>query len=265
MTQPGSQARTIAVTSGKGGVGKTCLTANLAWTLARAGRRVLVVDADLGLANLDIVLNINPTATLHDVLFGACALDRAIVSAPGGLHILAAASGVAEYARMTTDVREQFPALIRTLESRYDYVFFDTGAGISDVVLYTTSLAQDVIVVATPEPTSMADAYATIKVLSATQQRQRFTLVVNQAPNAQQAQFVLTQLQAVVARFLSAPGRPPIELAYLGSVPDDPTMARAICQRTLLMDSSPASPAAKAIQTLAERLESPRATSARAA
>ncbi len=264
MNNRETDCRTIAVTSGKGGVGKTCLAANLAWALARAGRRVLVVDADFGLANLDIVLNVNPVATLHDVLFGACPLEQAIVSGPGGFHILAAASGVAEYTRMTTDLREQFPALLRTLESRYDYLFFDTGAGISDVVLYTASLAQDVIVVATPEPTSLADAYAAIKVMAVTQQRRRFSLIVNQTPTEAQAQAVFTQLRTVMGRFLSGDGRAPIELIYLGHVPDDPAMARAICQRTPIMQASPNTPAARAIQHLADGLDAASSESARA-
>lgn len=255
MSHAPTHARTIAITSGKGGVGKTCLTANLAWALARTGRRVLIIDADLGLANLDIVLNLSPTATIHEVIFGACALDDAIVPGPGGLHVLAAASGVAEYARMTTDVRERLPELVHTLEGRYDYLLFDTGAGISDVVLYTASLAQEVIIVATPEPTSMADAYATIKVMATTRQRRRFSLIVNQAPEEQQALFVSNQLQSVIDRFLSDGGRAPIELSYLGFVPDDPAMPRAICQRTPLMETAPTSPAARAIQTLANRLD----------
>jgi flagellar biosynthesis protein FlhG len=255
MTHAPTQARTIAVTSGKGGVGKTCVTANLAWTLAQAGRRVLVLDADLGLANLDIVLNVNPSRTLHDVLFGACALDEAIAQGPGGLHVLAAASGVAEYARMTEEVRDRFPELLRELESRYDFVFFDIGAGISDVVLFSTSQAREILILATPEPTSLADAYATIKVLAATQRRRHFSLVVNQAQTERQAQGVGTQLRSVVDRFLSVKGQGPIELAYLGSIPEDPAMARAICQRTPLMAMAPSSPAARAIHHLANGLE----------
>ena len=260
MSGAPTHARTMAITSGKGGVGKTCLTANLAWALAQTGRRVLIIDADLGLANLDIVLNVSPTATLHDVISGACALDDAIVPGPGGLHVLAAASGAADYARMTTDLRDRLPALVQTLEGRYDYLLFDTGAGLSDVVLYTASLAQDVIIVATPEPTSMADAYATIKVMATTQQRRRFSLIVNQAPDEPQALFVSNQLQSVIARFLSDGGRAPIELSYLGFVPDDPAMPRAICRRTPVMETAPASPAALAIQALAQRLEAAAAT-----
>lgn len=255
MTNRQGQGRTIAVTSGKGGVGKTCLTANLALTLSSAGRRVLVLDADLGLANLDIVLNVNPTTTLHDVLFGDCSLEQAIVPGPGGLHLLAAASGVAEYARMTADVHDRFPELLHTLQSQYEYIFFDTGAGISDVVLFTTALAHDVIIVATPEPTSLADAYATIKVMASTQHRCRFSLVVNQVSGEQQAQSVFGQLRTVAQRFLSCNGQAPIELSYLGSIPDDPAMAQAICRRTPIMQTTPNSPAARAIQRLADGLD----------
>ncbi|GAB4042553.1 MAG: hypothetical protein Fur0014_14810 [Rubrivivax sp.] len=142
--------RITAVTSGKGGVGKTFVAANLAAALARQGQRVLVLDADLGLANLDVVLNLFPKITLHDVFSGKSRLDEAILPAPGGFSVLLAGSGMVEYSRMTPEVREQLQQVIDEVAPRYDHVLLDTGAGISDVVLYTVSLAHDVIVVATP-------------------------------------------------------------------------------------------------------------------
>src|SRR6185369_6320502 len=159
------KASVLAVTSGKGGVGKTFFSANLAAALARRGERVLVLDADLGLANLDVVLNLHPKITLHDVFTGKASLEEAILPAPGGFSVLLAGSGLVEYSRLTPHVREQLVDIIERVAPRFDRILLDTGAGISDVVLHAISLADDVLVIATPEPTSMTDAYATIKLL----------------------------------------------------------------------------------------------------
>ncbi len=158
--------KVMAVTSGKGGVGKTFVSANLAAALAKRGQRVLVLDADLGLANLDVVLNLYPKVTLHDVFSGKSTIEEAVIQAPGGFSVLLAGSGMVEYSRLTPEIRADFLRIIRGLVPRYDVVLLDTGAGISDVVLFAVSLASVVLVVATPEPTSLTDAYATIKVLA---------------------------------------------------------------------------------------------------
>ena len=249
------RARVIAVTSGKGGVGKSVLTANLAWTLVHAGRRVLVLDADLGLANLDILLNLEPKATLHDVLCGNRALCEVILEGPGGLHILPAGSGMAEYCRMTSDLRERLPDILETLARDYDYVFLDTGAGISEVVLFTTGLADEVIVVATPEPTSLADAYAAVKVMALQQERSVFTLLMNQVTKERPGHMLATQLQQVADRFLRIQLGRQISLAYLGSVPADPAVERSVCQRRLLMAHAPASAAARAVLAVGAELD----------
>ena len=175
---PGAGARITAVTSGKGGVGKTFVAANLAAALARAGQRVLVLDADLGLANLDVVLNLAARITLHDVFTGRATLDQALQPAPGGFTVLLAGSGLVEYSRMTPEVRDKLLDVIAQVRPRFDQVLLDTGAGISDVVLFTVSLADEVLVVATPEPTSLTDAYATIKVLASTQAARPMRLLV---------------------------------------------------------------------------------------
>ena len=171
--------KVLAVTSGKGGVGKTFVSANLAAALAKRGHRVLVLDADLGLANLDVVLNLYPKITLHDVFTGKAKLEEAIVRAPGGFSVLLAGSGMVEYSRLTPEVRDDFLRIISGLMPHYDIVLLDTGAGISDVVLFAVSLASEVLVVATPEPTSLTDAYATIKVLVGQQKRQNIRMVIN--------------------------------------------------------------------------------------
>ena len=246
--------RITAITSGKGGVGKTFVAANLAAALARQRQRVLVLDADLGLANLDVVLNLFPKLTLHDVFSGKATLADAIVPAPGGFSVLLAGSGMVEYSRMTPEVREQLQRVIDEVAPHYDQVLLDTGAGISDVVLYTVSLAQQVLVVATPEPTSLTDAYATIKVLASTQDRRLVKLVVNQVRRPGEGRTVRQQLQQVVDRYVNPTLDAPVRLELLGEVPADPAVRDAVLKRQLLMESMPGAPAAVAMGALATRL-----------
>lgn len=255
MTGTTPCARTIAVTSGKGGVGKSCLTANLAWGLAQAGRRVLVLDADLGLANLDILLNLNPTATLHDVVAGTRGVRDVILEGPGGLHVLPAGSGMAEYSRLSSELRERLPAVLDELVRGYDYLFLDTGAGISDVVLYTASLAREVLVVATPEPTALADAYATIKVMALQHERTAFGLVINRVTKERLGPESANQLKRVADRFLRGHLGLAVSLEYWGAVPDDPAVERSVCLRRPVAASEPASPAARALRDLTRALD----------
>jgi flagellar biosynthesis protein FlhG len=251
----GRRARITAVTSGKGGVGKTFLSANLASALTRCGERVLVLDADLGLANLDVVLNLFPKITLHDVFTGKHTLEEAILPAPGGFSVLLAGSGMVEYSRLTSDVREKLLAVIETVRPRYDRVLLDTGAGISDVVLFTVSMADDVLIVATPEPTSMTDAYATVKVLATTQQRRRLQVLVNQVQRQGEGRAVVGQLQQVMDRFVNVNiDPPPVRLEPIGEVPADPAVRDAVQKRQLLLEAYPGSQAAQALMAIAGRM-----------
>ncbi|MFN7725556.1 MAG: MinD/ParA family protein [Rubrivivax sp.] len=243
-----------AITSGKGGVGKTFIAANLAACLARQGARVLVLDADLGLANLDVVLNLYPKITLHDVFTGKASLADAVLPAPGGFSVLLAGSGMVEYSRMTPEVRDKLQAIIAEVAPKYDHVLLDTGAGISDVVLYTVSLADEVLVVATPEPTSLTDAYATIKVLATTQQRRAVTLVVNQVRRPGEGRTVCQQLQTVVDRYVNPTLDLPVRLNLLGEVPSDPAVRESVLKRQLLVEALPGTPAAMALGVAATRL-----------
>ena len=253
----GRRARIMALTSGKGGVGKTFLAANLAAALARRGRKVLVLDADLGLANLDVVLNLQPKVTLHDVFTGKVALNDAILAAPGGVEVLLAGSGMVEYSRLTTEVREQLLKVIETVAPRYDHILLDTGAGISDVVLYAVSLADEVLVLATPEPTSMTDAYATIKVLATQQARSDIRLVVNQVGRIGEGRVIRNQLQLVVDKFVAPllpPGGTVPKLELLGEVPLDPSVREAVQKRKLLLVSMPGCAAARSVEAIASKL-----------
>ncbi|TQN01197.1 flagellar biosynthesis protein FlhG [Acidovorax temperans] len=252
---PATGARIIAITSGKGGVGKTFVSANLAAALTRRGQRVLVLDADLGLANLDVVLNLHPKITLHDVFTGKARLEDAIIKAPGGFSVLLAGSGMVEYSRLTPEVRNQFLSVIQALTPQYDVVLLDTGAGISDVVLFSVSLASEVLIVATPEPTSLTDAYAAIKVLAMQQQRQHVRMVINQAARPGDGRAITSQLQQVLDRFVSTQSGRPVRLIHMGDIPADPSVRDAVMRRQLLLVNTPGCPAALAISQLANKIE----------
>ena len=251
------RARTTALTSGKGGVGKTFLSANLAAALARRGQRVLVLDADLGLANLDVVLNLHPKLTLHDVFTGKTQLEDAILPAPGGFSVLLAGSGLVEYSRLTPEVRDQLLRIIDAVAPRFDHILIDTGAGISDVVLFAVSLADDVLVLATPEPTSMTDAYATVKVLATQQHRHAIGLVVNEVGRIGEGRVIRNQLQLVIDRFV-APLLPEGSVApvleLLGEVPLDPGVREAVQKRQLLLELLPGCAAAQAVEAIAAKI-----------
>ncbi len=251
----GPSARIIAITSGKGGVGKTFVSANLAAALTRRGQRVLVLDADLGLANLDVILNLHPKITLHDVFTGKAKLKDAIVSAPGGFSVLLAGSGMVEYSRLTPEVRNEFLNVIQLLTPHYDVILLDTGAGISDVVLFSISLASEVLIVATPEPTSLTDAYAAIKVLTVQQKRQHVRMVVNQAARPGDGRAITGQLQQVLDRFVATESGRPMRLIHMGDIPADPAVRDAIMRRQLLLLHTPGCPAALAISQLANKIE----------
>ncbi|CAD5372342.1 Antiactivator FleN [Rubrivivax sp. A210] len=258
-SKPGStpaSPRIMAVTSGKGGVGKTFVSANLAAALARGGRRVLVLDADLGLANLDVVLNLVAKVTLHDVFTGKHTLAEAIMPAPGGFSVLLAGSGMVEYSRMTPEVRDQLLGVVQQVAPKFDHVLLDTGAGISDVVLYTVSLAGEVLLVATPEPTSLTDAYATIKVLATTQGRRRIHLVVNQVRRPGEGRAVRQQLQTVVDRYVNNTLEAPVRLELLGEIPSDNAVRDAVQRRQLLLETQPGAPASVALSAIVGKLPS---------
>lgn len=239
--------RVIAVTSGKGGVGKTHLTANLAVLAARAGRRVLLVDADLGLANADIVLGICPTHHLGHLLDGAASAEDVLTEGPHGIRVLGAASGVQQLTRLTDDQKRALVAAFDPLDDRFDLVLVDCGAGIGDNVLFFAGAAQEALLVVSPEPTSLADAYATVKVLSQEAGVSHFAVVANQAADFQ-GRDVFRRLAQVTERFLSA------RLSYLGSVPRDESLQRALQVQQPVVDLYPRAPASRALGALSEAL-----------
>ncbi len=251
MIETRQTARTIAITSGKGGVGKSCITVNLGCELGRTGKRVLIIDADLGLANLDILLNLRPKGTLHDVLHDKCKLADVLLDGPPGVTVLPAGSGIAEHTRLSGDLRLRLPEIVGGILPEFDYVLFDTGAGIAEVVLYATALAQEVLLVATPEPTSFADAYAMMKVMALQQGRERFGLVVNQVHKGQDGREIAHNLQQIADRFLPGQVAHRVGLEFVGEIPADSAMERSVRARTPVVLHEPESAAAGALRALA--------------
>ncbi len=244
--------RVIAITSGKGGVGKTSIVANLGYEFTRRGRRVLMLDGDLGLANLNIVLGLHSRYNIQHVLDGTCRLGDVLLEGPGGMHLLPSSSGVLEMTKLTAAQHMQLIEEVELLEDRYDVLLIDTAAGISENVLFLVRSAQEVIVVVTPEPTSITDAYATMKVLAKHHRVNSFRILVNVANSSLQANHVFRKLSTVVNSFLN------VSLDYLGYIHRDPEVSKSILARKLLLERAPSSAAAQDIVEVAERLLSER-------
>jgi flagellar biosynthesis protein FlhG len=259
MVDEEKKARRIAVISGKGGVGKTVITANLAAALSCAGHRVLVVDADLGLANLDVILDVAPQFTINDFIEGKSTLDKVLVSTQKGFDLLPAGSGLPEGTVLTPTLAKSLESLLSSLESRYDMMLFDAGAGIGDVVLFFANSAHEIVLVVTPEPTSLMDSYATIKVLNKFYKRTEFLLVVNQANPGCPGQIgasVVNHLQNVISKFIQSENQDSVRLHLVGTIPQDPAIPQAVRLRQLLTDASPEAPSTCLMNHLADHIQS---------
>lgn len=248
---PARRARVIAIASGKGGVGKSNVCVNLAIRLSQMGRRVVLLDADLGTANADVLCNLPPGRNLAHVVAGRQTLQDAIVEAPGGFRLVPGASGLANMAALSEFERRRLVDQLQQLDDNADLVLIDTGAGVSPNVLTFLGSADQQLIVATPEPTAITDAYAVIKTLCRKADRQRIdvTVLVNMARSEREARKVFDRLDAVCRRFLK------VEPRYAGHLLHDPHVGNAVRRRLPFVLSAPQCDAAEGIGHLAHRLD----------
>jgi flagellar biosynthesis protein FlhG len=248
---PGRQPfRVMAITSGKGGVGKSNVTINLAVAFDLLGQRVLIMDADLGLANIDVLLGLTPRYNISHVLEGKKRLEDVIISGPGNIRIMPASSGIHELTHLTDEQKLNFLNMFDGLETELDILLIDTSAGISDMVLYFNLAAQERIVVVTPEPTSLTDAYALIKVLYTRHGERNFRILANSVKDEKEGKALFAKISRVADHFLDG-----ISLDYLGSIPFDPAVRKAVMQQRALMEIFPEAMASRAFTLLAKNIQ----------
>ena len=241
--------RVIAVASGKGGVGKTTVSVNLALALQQAGRQTMLLDADLGLANVDVLLGLQPRFNLSHVLEGRCSLADTIVQGPLGLQIVPAASGLARMSQLSAHEHAGLIRAFSELDQPLDALVVDTAAGIAGDVVTFAQAAQELIVVVCNEPTSITDAYALIKVLWRDHGVERVRILANMARSALEGRETYEKLARAAERFLD------VHLNYLGAVPYDEWLRRSIQRQTSVLEAYPSSPASTAFRALARRVE----------
>jgi len=239
----------IAVTGGKGGVGKTNISVNLALALAELGRRVVLMDADLGLANVDVQLGLRPKATLADVLAGNCELRDVMVAGPGGIRIVPAASGAADMVNLGPREHAGLIQAFSEIGDDLDVLLVDTAAGIGDSVVSFVRAAQEVIVVVCDEPTSITDAYALIKLLNRDHGVTRFRVLANMVHTPQEGHNVFNKLVQVTDRFLE------VALQYVGAVPYDESVRKAAQKQRAMYEAFPRCKAALAIRSIARKVD----------
>ncbi|PAY01309.1 cobyrinic acid a,c-diamide synthase [Pseudoalteromonas sp. HM-SA03] len=248
MSQNSNQGvKVIAVTGGKGGVGKTNISLNTAIAMGQQGQRVLVLDADLGLANCDVMLGLRVEKNLSHVLSGECELDEILVEGPAGIKIVPATSGSQSMVELTPAEHAGLIRAFSELNTQFDVLIVDTAAGISDMVLSFSRAAQDVMVVVCDEPTSITDAYALIKVLSREHGVYRFKIVANMVRSMREGQELFAKLSKVTDRFLD------VALELVATVPFDENMRKSSRRQRAIVDLFPSSPAAVAIKGLAAK------------
>ncbi len=239
----------IAVTGGKGGVGKSNVSVNLGIALAEMGRRVVLLDADLGLANIDILLGISSNKTIENVLQGECDLKDIMVRGPGGIRIVPASSGTQKLSQLNSLEHAGLIQAFSDIGDDMDVLIVDTAAGISDTVLSFVRAAQEVLMVVTDEPTSITDAYAQIKLLNRDYGLFRFRIVANMVRTPQEGSALFAKLSKVTDRFLD------VAMQYAGAIPQDDALKRAVQRQKAVIEAYPRSKAATAFRALAKKVD----------
>jgi flagellar biosynthesis protein FlhG len=241
--------KVIAVASGKGGVGKTNVSVNLSMALSQIGKDVLLLDADLGLANVDVLLGLRTKYTLADVIDGSRTLEEIIVTGPEGLKIIPASSGVQNMAELSTMEHAGLIRAFSELSHSIDVLIIDTAAGISDNVVTFTRAAQEVIIVVCDEPTSITDAYALIKVLNKDHGVCRFRVISNMVQGIQEGRELFAKIMAVTDKYLD------VQLDFMGIVPYDEYLRKAVQRQKAVIEVYPRSKAALAFKTLSQKAD----------
>ncbi len=241
--------RVIAVTSGKGGVGKSNVAVNLAVTLAQSGERVMVMDADMGLANIDVLLGLSPKMNLSHVINGECSLEDTIIDGPVGIKIIPASSGVASMSDLTPAENAGIIRSFSELTAPVDTLIIDTAAGLSDSVISYTRASREVIVVVCDEPASITDAYAMIKVLNRDYGMHRFHVLANQAHGIQQGRELYGKLSRVSEKYLD------VALNFLGTIPYDEGLKKAVQKQKSVVEAFPRSPCSMAFRQIAKKAQ----------
>jgi flagellar biosynthesis protein FlhG len=245
--------RVVAVTSGKGGVGKTNIVGNLAVAFASLGKKVMILDADLGLANIDIIMGLNPIYNMGHVINGEKTISDVIINGPKNIKIIPAGSGLAELTQLTEGQKLNLLTEFETLDEMIDIFLIDTGAGISSNVLYFNLAADECIIVATNEPTSITDAYAIMKVMAVQHDKKYFKLLVNMAENEEAAKSVYLNLNQAAERFLNG-----VVIEYIGHLPSDSMVKKAVINQKTVLEMFPNAVSSLAFKKLAaSMLETP--------
>jgi flagellar biosynthesis protein FlhG len=245
-----SGTKTISITSGKGGVGKTTITSNLALRLSQNGNKVLIFDGDLGMANVDILYGVKAEGSIYDVIMGDKTINEILIEVAKDVFLIPGGSGVLEFNNLNGFQRRSMIEAVGTLPQDFDYMLIDTAPGIADNVLYLNAAAQSIAVVITPDPASLADSYALIKVLHQKYKENKFSIICNNVRDEQEGVGLYQRFNDVVNKFLY------IGLDYMGSVPMDPILRKATQLNRLIMRHDMTSESAKAIKNLATQIES---------
>ncbi|MCC6544138.1 MAG: MinD/ParA family protein [Nitrospirae bacterium] len=246
FNKPGDNAvKVISVTSGKGGVGKTNVVVNLAYALTESGKNVLILDADMGLGNIDVMLGLAPEYNLYHLINGEKKISEVMTYGPGGMKILPAGSGIQELSELTANQKLNLLSELDRIDSSIDIVLIDTAAGISGNVMYFNTAAQDIIVVASPEPTSITDAYALMKIMHMKYGESRFRLLVNMVRESGEGRDVYRKLSTAADKFLN------VSIDYLGHIMQDKSVRMSVLNQRPVVDLYPGSDAGKCYTSLA--------------
>jgi len=243
--EPAVPVQVIAVTGGKGGTGKTSVAVNLATALAQMGRKTMLLDGDLGLANVDVLLGLTPRYTLEHVLRGERTIEEVILETSAGVRVVPASSGVARMACLSPSEQNGIVQAFSTLPGPLHVLIIDTAAGIAEPVLQFCQAAQQVLLLLRDEPTSLTDTYALVKLLSRDRGVRQFRVVTNLSRRVEEGQIAFRRLQRVTDRYLE------VVLEHVGDIPEDPSLQKSVQAQRPVLEAFPASPAAKAFKSLA--------------